>query len=233
MADDDKALLGVLVEGTLKPGATLRARAIAENILRVHRNDGRNFWGYVTAIGGGRDFVIFAPICSYAELDAPLTGPQLAKSGHPNADRVLTDIEELVQTVHRSIVEYVPALSNPPTDDAKAPGPYILHIEAQLKAGATLAARKVAEQIVAAYQKNKDAAKFWSYVNATSDGRRLHVIVPFKSYADLDSLPSTGEVLANAIGGGPADELLTELESMLESTDRRILEYVPGLSHPA
>jgi uncharacterized Zn-binding protein involved in type VI secretion len=230
-----KAPFGIIIKARLKPGSTLAAKDLVSKIAGGLKTSaqGTKYWGYSVATGPGEVYYVFAPFVKYADLDRPTVGDVVAKaSSNLDVDGVITALEGHVEEVGRTIVEYVPALSNPPTAAAPAPGPYVYHVEATLKPGHTIEARDLAAQIAAAYNKNAKAPKYWGYMTAAGLAETYHVFLPFNKYADIDSWPTTGEILA---GGNVSnvDGLITSLDGMIEYTGRTILEYIPGLSNPA
>jgi hypothetical protein len=229
-----KAPYGILVEAKLKPGTTLAARDAVTKLVAVLKmqKEASKFWGYSTGTGEGEHVVVFAPFQKYSDLDRPTTGQIVAKAkGNIDVDGVLTAIDSSVAEVTRSIVEYVPSLSNPPDHDAPAPGPHIYHVKAKLKPGNTITARALAAQIAEAYRKSAKGMKYWGYGTAVGEGETYHVFIPFEKYADLDGWCSTGDVLNEA--HAKTDAVLTEIDGLIEHSERSILTYVPALSNPA
>ncbi|WP_266168883.1 hypothetical protein [Dyella subtropica] len=230
-----KAPFGILIEAKLKPGTTIAARDAVTKIVKAIKGQASasKYWGYSTGTGQAEHFIVFCPFQKFADLDRPTTGEIAAKSKmNEDIDKLLTSLESNLESVHRSIVEYVPDLSNPPTKDAAAPGPNVYHVKAKLKPGHTLKAGQIAAKIAEAHRKAPNGVKYWGYTTAQGTGDTYHAFIPFDKYAELDGWPTTGEVLAKT-SGASADALLTEIDGMIESSERSILSYVPGLSDPA
>jgi hypothetical protein len=245
MPDTGKAPFGVLVEGQLKPGATLKARELGgEAVTRLQDSGGPPHWAYDVVSGGsGTSFLAFAPFKSYGDLATRRTtgdavqsaGVGTAGEGRPDrsleADDLLTQLESLIQNVTRSNLEYVPALSNPPTEDGPVPGPYVYHVKVTLNAGTTLRARELAEKVANVQQTSADGLKYWLYATSVGERDTYHIFLPFKKYGDLDGWKTTGDILAAS--GDDANATLTELDGLIEATERSVLEYLPALSVPA
>jgi len=232
-----KAPFGIIITAKLKPGSTISARDAAARLHAVVKNEPKasKYWGYTVGTGVGEKVCLFCPFTKYADLDRPTTGQVAVQSkaaANVDVDGLITSVESHLESVTRSIVEYVPGLSNPPTHDALAPGPFIYHVEAHLKPGNTIAARDLAAKIAEAHRKSPNGVKYWGYTTAMGSGDTYHVFIPFEKYADLDGWATTGEVLA-AADAATADQMLTEIDSMIEHSQRQILSYVPGLSIPA
>jgi hypothetical protein len=229
-----KAPFGIIIEAQLKPGTTLAARDAVTKLLAALKTEkeATKFWGYSTSTGEGEHIVVFVPFQKYSDLDRPTTGQIAAKAkGNIDVDGLLTAIDSSLAEVKRSIVEYVPTLSNPPDYDAPAPGPNVYHVKIKLKPGHTIKARTLAAQIAEAYRKSAKGMKYWGYGTALGEGETYHVIIPFEKHADLDGWSSTGDVLNEA--HAKTDAVLTEIDGLIEHSERSILAYVPALSNPA
>jgi hypothetical protein len=227
-----KAPFGILIEAKLKAGTTIAARDSAEELVGALRDDSSatRYWGYSTGTGPGEHVLVFAPFGKFADLDGPTTGEVAVKSlGSSRVDDVITALESNLESVTRSIVEYVPGLSNPPSRDAEAPGPNIYYVKAKLKPGNTLRAGQIANQIAEAHRAASNGVEYWGFSTVQGPSETYHIFIPFDRYADLDGWASTGEVLASA-NPDSADDLLTEIDGLIESSERSILTYVPALS---
>lgn len=226
MPNTAKAPLGVLVEGQLAAGATLEARNHARTaVKKLQNNNGSGHWAYTVASGGvGNGFVVFAPFKTHAELDARKSTGELLSGTGSDANETLTKIESLISNVKRSVLEYVPSLSNPPTQDGPAPGPLVYRIKVVLKPGSTFEAKELAQTVAAAHKNG--GLNYWLY-QSQQERDTFDIFVPFQKYGDLDMWKSTGDLL-----GEDATETLTSLDSLIASTERSILEYVPSLSVP-
>jgi quinol monooxygenase YgiN len=228
-----KAPFGIIIEAKLKPGTTLAAREAATKLLAAMKSNeaATKFWGYSTGTGEGEHIVVFAPFQKYSDLDRPSTGEIAGKAAAKDVDGLLTAIDSSVAKIKRSIVEYVPALSNPPDHDAPAPGPNVYHVKVKLKPGNTIKARELAAKIAEAYRKSAKGMKYWGYGTALGENETYHLMIPFEKYADLDGWTSTAAVLNEAKAN--TDAVLTEIDGLIEHSERSILTYVPGLSNPA
>lgn len=234
MSDKTKAPFGIIIEAQLKPGTTIAARDAAQEIVSAHsgNSDATKYWGFTTATGAGERVMLFAPFANFADLDSRPTTGNVLSANNAKADDVVTSVDANLASVTRSVVEYVPGLSNPPSDDADAPGPYIYHVKVKLKPGCTLQARELAGQIAEAYRNNPGAPKYWGYASALGDGDTYHVFLPFSQFADLDGWATTGQIMAGK-DASAADSVITEIDGLIESTERSILNYVPSLSNAA
>ena len=231
--NNDKAPFGIVIAGQLKPGATLRARGIAQTIAGAHKAaaNGNKFWTYTTAVGAGNRFYVFAPFQDHSQLGSFTHDQAMGTSSSAgNADELLTQIEETLQGTQRSIVEYLPAYSNHPTDEGAAPGPYLFCVAFKIRPGKTLRAKELAAKIAEGHKQGSGGLKFWVYGTTVGTGGEYFVVIPFNSYADIDGWGSAGQSLG---GASDADALLGEFDSLISESNRMILEYVPDCSNPA
>src|SRR4051812_27385021 len=151
-----KAPYGILIEAKLKPGTTLASRDLLTEVVSLTRGqkNATSFWAYSTSTGSGESVVAFAPFKKFADLDRPTHGNVAAHAkSSTNVDEVLTGLDSNLGKVTRSLLEYIPSLSNPPDHEAVAPGPHIYHVKLKLKPGNTLVAKGLAEKIAHAHQK--------------------------------------------------------------------------------
>jgi hypothetical protein len=228
-----KAPYGILIEAKLKPGTTLASRDLLTEVISLTRGqkNATPFWAYSTSTGSGESVVAFAPFKKFADLDRPTHGNVAvhAKSG-TNVDEVLTGLDSNLGTVSRSLLEYVPSLSNPPDHDSSAPGPHLYHVKLKLKPGNTLAAKGLAEKIAHAHQKGSKGLKYWLFSTALGNEEVYHVFVPFNRYSDIDNWNSTSAVSSEVHGGEQTDDLLTAIDGLIESSERSILDHRPAFS---
>jgi hypothetical protein len=99
---------------TLKPGATAALKTKLQKLTEHHvkaGSSGRRFWTYGTVAGGNeRAYHVVTPFQSYDELTTTSDNTDISRI-HEND---LTDIDSHIETIERTVLEYLPGFSNPP-----------------------------------------------------------------------------------------------------------------------
>jgi hypothetical protein len=236
MANEGKALTGTLIQVELIPGHTTAAKQAAMQVLNGLKKakDAPKYWGYSTQIGYGNSYLLVVPAGSSSALTggpgAPTTGSMI---GGSNVDELIDGLESHCQSIRRSVATYLPDLSNPPANEADAPGPLVLGIAAKLRAGKTTKAKGLVQQVFKALKGASNSPKFWAYETSIGEQGLFYVAIPFNSYGDMDSWGQTNQLLSSASSAENTNKVLDELEGCLEWKRSGIYEYVPDLSNPA
>lgn len=99
---------------TIKPGTAADLRDKLGKLAKSHVDagaDGRRFWTYGTIAGGNeRAFHVITPFDSYDQLTTDSDGTRISGI----KEKELTEIDSYIETIERTVLEYLPGFSNPP-----------------------------------------------------------------------------------------------------------------------